>query len=138
MAGNLFHLLTILLALAGHVLAQDTTPTGASSTFSIDATTTETDSIGVSTDMSSTSALNTTTMTSPDTPYVGSVTSHDAQYLSSGSGNGTKTGPKSTTSPPTTSIPNAVRTNAGRRPSEPGLRKLSIVVGLATYGLILL
>ncbi|KAG5924122.1 hypothetical protein E4U61_001521 [Claviceps capensis] len=136
MAGNLFHLLTILLALAGHVLAQGTTPTEASSTFSIDATTTETDPIGVSTDVSSTSALNTTTMTSPDTPYVGSVTSHDAQYLSSG--NGTTTGPKSTTCPPTTSIPNAVRTNAGRRPSEPGLRKLSIVVGLATYGLILL
>ncbi|KAG6258670.1 hypothetical protein E4U24_001276 [Claviceps purpurea] len=136
MAGSLFHLLTILLVLAGHVLAQDTTPIEASSTFSIDATTTEANSIGVSTDVSSTSALITTTMTSPDTPYVDSVTSHDSQYPSSG--NGTTTGVQSTRFPPTTSIPNAVRTNAGRRPSEPGLRKLSIVVGLATYGLILL
>ncbi|KAG6115960.1 hypothetical protein E4U13_002235 [Claviceps humidiphila] len=135
MACSLFHLLTILLALAGHVLAQDTTPTEASSTFSIDATTTETGSIGVSTGVSSTSAL-TTTKTSSDTSYVDSVTSHDSQYSSSA--NGTTTGPKSTTFPPKTSIPNAVRTNAGRRPTEPGLRKLSIVVGLATYGLILL
>ncbi|KAG6019790.1 hypothetical protein E4U40_006686 [Claviceps sp. LM458 group G5] len=136
MACSLFHLLTILLALTGHVLAQDTTPTEASSTFSIDATTTETVSTGVSTDMSSNSALTTITMTSLDTSYVDSVTSHDAQYPSSG--NGTTTVAQSTSFPHTTSIPNAVRTNAGRRPSEPGLRKLSIVVGLATYGLILL
>ncbi|KAG5971812.1 hypothetical protein E4U58_007185 [Claviceps cyperi] len=135
MAGNLFHLLTILLAVGGNVLAQDTTPTEASSTFSTDATTTQTVSIGVSTGVSSDSAL-TTTNTSSDTSYVDSFTSYDPQYPSSG--NGTTMWPESTTFPPTTSIPNNVRTNAGRRPSEPGLRKLSIVVGLATYGLILL
>lgn len=44
---------------------------------------------------------------------------------------------KDPTGMPTTTIPNPLM-GGGRRVSQPGLTKLSIVVGLVTYGLILL
>ncbi|KAG5978729.1 hypothetical protein E4U55_006013 [Claviceps digitariae] len=137
MAGRMFELLTILATLAGLAFAQEPTLTGTSSSLHMDMTTTRTNSTGV---------LSTSRLTITVTPVVGYTASNTSHYHHSSSSsssssndnnNKVTTAPKTTTFHPTASASHPVP-NAGRRPTQPGLRKLTIVVGLATYGLILL
>ncbi|KAG6005361.1 hypothetical protein E4U21_000212 [Claviceps maximensis] len=146
MACRMIELLTILATLAGLAFGQEPTLAGTSPSVRIGMTTTRTDPTGAT----STSRL-TTTATSSIIAYAESTKSH---CHSSGSSSDSSSGGSShshsnknnstvTAAPKTTTVPHAPWTptpvpNAGRRPTQPGLRKLTIVVGLATYGLILL
>ncbi|KAG5946941.1 hypothetical protein E4U53_006502 [Claviceps sorghi] len=131
MAGRMFGLLTILATLAGLASAQGPTSTAAPSSFPANMTITRTNGTGVS--MASSVGI-TITRTATIMAYTGSAVT---QWLHNDSSSSVTTELKTLPVPLTTSIPKPLP-NAGRRPSQPGLRKLTIVVGLATYGLILL
>ncbi|GAB0133138.1 hypothetical protein EsDP_00001553 [Epichloe bromicola] len=130
MAGKMFNLLTILVTLMGLASAQTQT-TASGSTVLADITT-----MGGSADMS-TAAASTATAAGAVNTVAASIMSNHLHHNQNTAAAAATTGPKIKFGLPTASNANPVR-NAGRRPSQPGLRKLTIVVGLVTYGLILL
>ncbi|KAK2606260.1 hypothetical protein QQS21_003308 [Conoideocrella luteorostrata] len=126
MAGKVFNLLTVLLTLMGLAFAQTQT-VAPDSTVSMDITAMSSAGMSSSTSITSTEA-------GDGSETIASMSLHQPSSQT------TTSAPKATTTStglPSTTIPNPIR-NAGRRPSEPGLRKLTIVAGLVTYGLILL
>ncbi|KAG5989677.1 hypothetical protein E4U54_004284 [Claviceps lovelessii] len=136
MSCRIFELLTILATLAGLAFGQELTLTGPSSSLATDVTTTRNGTTGVPT-----MSRHTITTTLSVMVQTGSVMTHCHHNNSSDSSDSSST--TSTTAPTTTTFAPSRPTpiplpNAGRRPTQPGLRKLTIVVGLATYGLILL
>ncbi|KAG5988691.1 hypothetical protein E4U43_004664 [Claviceps pusilla] len=133
MSCRIFELLTILATLAGLAFGQELTLTGPSSSLATFVTTTRNGTTGVPT-----MSRHTITTTLSVMAQTGSVMTHRHHNSSSDSSSSTSTtAPTTTTFAPSRPTPIPIP-NAGRRPTQPGLRKLTIVVGLATYGLILL
>jgi prophage DNA circulation protein len=125
MAGKMLNLLALLISLVGLVLAQTQTTAVDSTTATMDMT------AAVSADSTSDDASSSMTDATSDESTTSEVVTHADKTVA-------LTTRERSTGLPTTGIPTVLVHNAGRRPSQPGLRKLSIVVGLATYGLILL
>lgn len=134
MAGKMANLLALVVSLVGLAIAQtQTTP--------VDGTV----SMEITSAMDTTATMDTMASDGTATDVTESVTTSDAdeststsEIITTGYEYGNQTvRTREWTGLPTTTIPNPFH-NAARRPSEPGLKKLSVVVGLVTYGLILL
>ncbi|OAA50532.1 hypothetical protein NOR_00982 [Metarhizium rileyi] len=132
--GKMVSLLTLLLSLIDLALAQTQTQTQIQTIVSRPTGTMDT----VSMSTASTGVVTIPAGTITTTAYREKVTT--VWVTGAASSNATTSSGHATTRTglPTTTIPRPLILNAGRRPSQPGLGKLSLVVGLATYGLILM
>ncbi|KHO11697.1 carbohydrate esterase family 1 protein [Metarhizium robertsii ARSEF 23] len=133
MAGKMANLFALLISLVGLALAQTQTQTQMQTQ-----TQTQTTAVDAAGTMGMTSTV---AMTEATTTARASAWEKTAGPVITKAGGNSTTSSRYTrerTGRPTTTIPNPLMHNAGRRPSQPGLGKLSVVVGLATYGLILM
>jgi hypothetical protein len=140
MAGKLFNLFALLVSLVGLALAQTQTQAqtqtmgvdGPDATGSISMDITSTVAVA---DTTTSMADGTDTASSTGTSATGEETTSEVVETKSRTV-AVKT--RQFTGLPTTTIPNPMRENAARRPSQPGFGKLTVVVGLVTYGLIVM
>ncbi|KID91778.1 hypothetical protein MGU_01748 [Metarhizium guizhouense ARSEF 977] len=135
MAGKMANLFALLISLVGLALAQTQTQTQMQTqtqtqTTAVDAAGT----MGMTSTVAMTEATTTARASAWEKTAGPVITRADGNSTTSSSSRYTR----ERTGRPTTTIPNPLMHNAGRRPSQPGLGKLSVVVGLATYGLILM
>lgn len=133
MAGKMANLFALLISLVGLALAQTQTQTQIQTQ-----TQTQTTAVDAAGTMGMTSTVAMTEATTTARASAWEKTAGPVITRADGNSTTSSRYTRERTGRPTTTIPNPLMHNAGRRPSQPGLGKLSVVVGLATYGLILM